>query len=210
MIAKTQIELLIFDAGHVLIDFDWKLVKSGFAERARRPYQDLASVMGHMSSLGYEHGRISTLDFLAELNSQLQSDLTLEEFKAIWIVSLEENLAMAKLLQLLKTQVSKMYLLSNTNEIHWNEIHSRFNIARHFDELVLSHTIGLAKPEPEIYEHVLELSGVPASKSLFVDDLETNIRAAEQLGINSILFRGVDDFKTQLQSYGFSLTNGAE
>lgn len=210
MTQQNQIELLIFDAGHVLIDFDWKLVKNGFAERANRPYQDLAAVMGHLSSLGYEHGRISTLDFLKELNAQLQSDLTLEEFKAIWIVSLEENLAMAKLLQLLKQQVPKMYLLSNTNEIHWNEIHTRFNIARHFDELVLSHTIGLAKPEPEIYEHVLQLSGVPASKCLFIDDLEVNVRAAEQLGIKCILFRGIDDFKAQLKTYGFNLTNGTK
>lgn len=204
MTHNPEIDLLIFDAGHVLIDFDWKLVKAGFAERAKRPYQDLASVMGHLSSLGYEHGRISTLEFLAELNNQLQSDLTLEEFKAIWVVSIEENLAMAKLLQSLKKQVSKMYLLSNTNEIHWNEIHSRFNLARHFDELVLSHTIGLAKPEPEIYQHVLELSGVPASKSLFIDDLEVNIRAAEHLGINCILFRDVEDFKDKLKTFGFS------
>ncbi len=200
----SKIELLIFDAGHVLIDFDWKLVKSGFADRAKRPYQDLAAVMGHMSSLGYEHGRISTLEFLNELNQQLQSDLTLEEFKAIWILSLEENQAMATILDSLKKQVAKMYLLSNTNEIHWNEIHSRFNIARHFDELVLSHTLGKAKPEPEIYEHVLELSGVPASNCLFVDDLEVNVRAAEQLGINCILFRGVEDFKAKLPSFGFT------
>lgn len=201
----SKIELLIFDAGHVLIDFDWKLVKSGFADRAKRPYQDLAAVMGHMSSLGYEHGRISTLAFLKELNQQLQSDLTLEEFKAIWILSLEENQAMAAILDSLKKQVARMYLLSNTNEIHWNEIHSRFNIARHFDELVLSHTLGKAKPEPEIYEHVLALSGVPASKCLFVDDLEVNVRAAEQLGIHCILFRGVEDFKSKLPSFGFSL-----
>lgn len=205
----SNIDLLIFDAGHVLIDFDWKLVKSGFAERAKRPYQDLAAVMGHMSGLGYEHGRISTLEFLKELNQQLQSDLTLEEFKAIWILSLEENQAMAKILDSLKKQVSKMFLLSNTNEIHWNEIHSRFNIARHFDELVLSHTLGLAKPEPEIYQHVLELSGIPASKCLFIDDLEVNIAAAEALGINCILFRGVDDFKNKLTNFGFSL-NGTQ
>ena len=210
MATQDKIEMLIFDAGHVLIDFDWKIVKSGFAERAKRPYQDLAAVMGHLSSLGYEHGRISTVEFLAELNNQLQSDLTLEEFKAIWILSLEENLAMAKLLESLKQQVSKMYLLSNTNEIHWNEIHSRFNIARHFDELVLSHTLGLAKPDPEIYEHVLELSGISASKSLFIDDLEINVRAAEQLGINCILFRGIEDLKSKLTSFGFSVTNGSK
>jgi putative hydrolase of the HAD superfamily len=53
------------------------------------------------------------------------------------------------------------------------------------DDLVLSCEVGMAKPDPGIYELALKRSGVPADEALFVDDAEVNVAAARRLGLRA-------------------------
>ncbi|MDJ1135190.1 HAD family hydrolase [Streptomyces iconiensis] len=55
------------------------------------------------------------------------------------------------------------------------------------DHAVLSYEVGVAKPDPRIYTHALELLGVPASAALFVDDSARNVAAAQALGMTGHL-----------------------
>jgi len=198
------VELLVFDMGHVFIDFEWDAVCMGFCSRAGCSIEQLRAVFVEVSKLGYESGRINTADFLAQLNTRLSCDLNREEFTEIWTTSFRENEHMADLLNKLKTQRS-LYLLSNTNEVHYEWLQSRYDVARHFEELILSYKVGSSKPELAIYQEVLKRSGMAAERCLFVDDLECNVNAAAQVGMQTILFRGVDDLKSKLTTYGFSV-----
>lgn len=195
-------QLLVFDMGHVFVDFDWEEVCNGFCMASGRSREELKKGLHHVSQLGYESGKISTSGFLDELNKMLDASLTLEEFAELWVRTFTENEEMAELLTLLKEQ-RPLYLLSNTNEIHYEHLQSRFNVARHFDELVLSYKVGSVKPEPVIYEEVLRRSKLPAEQCLFIDDLEANVVAANNLGMNTIRFEGVQHLKTQLKKLGF-------
>ena len=57
-----------------------------------------------------------------------------------------------------------------------------------FDAVVDSHEIGLRKPDPRIFEHALaQLGGIPAGRSVFLDDFAGNVVAAERLGMRGIL-----------------------
>ncbi|HVL81560.1 MAG TPA: HAD family phosphatase [Actinomycetota bacterium] len=56
-----------------------------------------------------------------------------------------------------------------------------------FDEVVLSGRVGLRKPDPRIFEHTLELLGVRAAETVFVDDARPNVEAARGLGMEAIL-----------------------
>jgi putative hydrolase of the HAD superfamily len=57
-----------------------------------------------------------------------------------------------------------------------------------FDVRVFSCDLRRTKPAPEIYQHCLDQLGLAPSAALFLDDREANIRAAEALGLNAILF----------------------
>jgi putative hydrolase of the HAD superfamily len=71
--------------------------------------------------------------------------------------------------------------------------------------------VRLIKPDPAIYEHTLHGLGVSAAEALFVDDRETNIRAAGTLGIHAIQFRSIARLKHDLEALGFPiLPAGAE
>jgi putative hydrolase of the HAD superfamily len=63
--------------------------------------------------------------------------------------------------------------------------------------------VRLIKPDPAIYEHTLHGLGVAATKTLFVDDREDNVRAARALGIHAIQFRSIGQLKDDLTGLGF-------
>lgn len=197
-------KLLVFDMGHVFVDFEWDEVCQGFCQKAGCSRDRLKEVFVHVAQLGYEQGSISTKDFLAEINRLLESTISQEVFNDLWTFGFRENEEMALLLQKLRSQ-RPLYLLSNTNEVHYDFVQSRYNVARHFDELILSYKVGYTKPHAEIYREVLRRSGVEAEHCLFVDDLECNVEAARKLGMNTIQFRGVEDLKLQLQDFGFTV-----
>lgn len=197
-------KLLVFDMGHVFVDFEWESVCLGFCQRAGCDLAALKVMMGEVAKLGYESGHIGTDDFLEEINTRLGTNLNREEFTLIWTTSFRENPDMAQLMQKLKTQLP-LYLLSNTNEVHYEWLQHHYDVARHFNELILSYKMRYSKPELQIYHEVLRRSGLPAEECLFIDDLECNIKAASGLGMNTIHFCGVDDLKSKLEQHGLKV-----
>jgi putative hydrolase of the HAD superfamily len=199
----NEVKLLVFDMGHVFVDFVWEEVCNGFCTRSGKTRDEFRKVLTHVGGLGYETGTISTADFLSELNKQLGSDISLDEFKVLWNHGFQENVEMAALLQALG-QTLPLYLLSNTNEVHYRHLQDTYNVARHFKELILSYEVGYSKPDARIYHEVLRRSGVPAQHCLFVDDLPHNVQAAQTVGMQAIQFIGIDDLKQRLNALGIT------
>jgi putative hydrolase of the HAD superfamily len=194
-------KLLIFDMGHVFVDFDWEDICGEFCSKTGVARSELNDALGYLSSLGYEKGNISTADFLSEANKKLKTNLHIDEFHKIWNKNHLENSEMAALLQKLRTE-RPLYLLSNTNESHWDYLENNFHVSRHFEERILSFQVRTSKPDKKIYEEVLKRSGHLASECLFVDDLEENIQAAKNIGMQGIRFQGIDHLKKELALHG--------
>lgn len=198
------LKLLVFDLGHVLIDFEWMEVCYAFSERCVRPTHEILEAFSRVGELGYEKGKISTEDFLGQLNQMLGSDMSESEFRVLWNTSFRENEAMADLLNGLK-QSYELCLLSNTNQCHYEFIQESFDVERHFDNVVLSYEVGCAKPAREIYGAVVERVGVPAGQCLFIDDLEINVRAAMDFGMNAVLFTEPAKLRLDLTAHGINV-----
>lgn len=198
---KNAISLLVFDMGHVFIDFEWDIVCEGFRQRAAVSGEQFAQVLKHLGSLGYERGTISTPQFLASMNELLRTDITEVEFTGLWNATFRENDEMSRLFVALR-KTHPLYLLSNTNDNHYEFLQSTFNVARHFDELILSYEVGSTKPDAAIYQEVVNRSGLDPSQCLFVDDLEANVEAAAALGMQTIQFTGVEPLVARLTDHG--------
>jgi HAD superfamily hydrolase (TIGR01509 family) len=67
---------------------------------------------------------------------------------------------------------------------------------------VISGRIGLAKPDPRIYRHLLETHGLAAGEVLFVDDRAANVEAAAAVGIEGLLFEGAVGLRAALVRRG--------
>ena len=101
----------------------------------------------------------------------------------------------------LVAQLRKMYkvvALSNTVDIHarYNEERGLF---RHFDQVYISHKIGVIKPDPRAFQFVIDDLHVLPSECLFIDDKEENIVAARTFGMQTYHFIDTKTFETFLQ-----------
>ena len=86
-------------------------------------------------------------------------------------------------------------LLSNS----WGNDYPREGWDLMFDAVVISGEVGMRKPEAEIFAHVLDLLGVPADETVFVDDLTVNIEAARGLGMAAVHHRSYHQTAAELE-----------
>ncbi len=95
-------------------------------------------------------------------------------------------------------------LTNNIREIadHWREL---VGIDR-FELVIDSHEIGIRKPDPAIYELLLEKLDLQPSRVVFVDDTPPNIVAAAAIGIHAIHFTSAAALEAELRSLGVELT----
>jgi putative hydrolase of the HAD superfamily len=96
----------------------------------------------------------------------------------------------------------KVLLLSNTNATHLDWIRPRLPLLQRFDGLVLSYQLGVAKPDPAIFQQALKLAGTSPERTAFFDDVETYVAAAKALGIKGHVFTDAPTFQRQLAVLG--------
>jgi putative hydrolase of the HAD superfamily len=95
-----------------------------------------------------------------------------------------------KLIKALKNKY-RIYLLSNTNNIHIDAFKKQQGNAKWedfcnlFDKMYLSHEVGLRKPNAEIFKHILTEQKLKAEEVFFIDDSPQHIEGAKKLGIKT-------------------------
>ncbi|HLK43608.1 MAG TPA: HAD family phosphatase [Thermoleophilia bacterium] len=87
-------------------------------------------------------------------------------------------------------------LLSNS----WGNEYLRDDWDVLFDAVVISGEVGMRKPEPEIYEFTLRQIDRRPRETVFVDDMERNVRAAAAMGLISIHHRSFDETLMELEA----------
>ena len=80
-------------------------------------------------------------------------------------------------------------ILSNSFAGARGKEQERYQFAEMCDLIIYSHEEGIAKPERRIFELTCERLGVQPAEMIFLDDVERNIAAAREFGIQAILFR---------------------
>jgi putative hydrolase of the HAD superfamily len=101
----------------------------------------------------------------------------------------------------LKAGRTRLALLSNAGPDYGSYLR-RGPLGEFFAGCYVSGELGLLKPQPEIYRHVLDDLGISAAEAVFIDDREANIRGAQALGITGHLFTGVTALRAFLMTLG--------
>ena len=103
-----------------------------------------------------------------------------------------------RLLPELKKQGFKLYFLSNFPIDIFEEIKTGYYFFRYFDGGVISSEVKFSKPDRRIYEILLEKYLLTPEESLFIDDIEINVRAAEGLGMKGLVTYGSEEISKEL------------
>lgn len=185
---------IIFDLGGVLIDLCKQPCIDAFSNIGCATIGEY--VEDHRTEdlfLDIELGRISTKGFCDEARRLAGCEATDADIVGAWNALLGETSKekVDRLKELARHH--RLFLLSNTNEMHWecfcNRLHDRYSLdARElFRDIFLSFELGMKKPEERMFSYVLQQGGMEAADTVFVDDSALNCQAAERLGIASIV-----------------------
>lgn len=175
---------VVFDVGRVLIDFSY----DQFAATIRRHgaiCDGPEDFLAHVNLVGYEHGEISSDEFLRQLNGLLNEPLPQNELRAAWndlFSPIREMLAVAGTLK----QHCGVYLLSNTSELHWQHLQEAFGLDKISHDRLASYEVGAMKPNPEIFSAACSRFDLHPETTVFVDDLEDNVKGAIACGWHGI------------------------
>jgi putative hydrolase of the HAD superfamily len=186
-----MIKNIIFDWGGVLIHLDKKRCTEAFARLGVEVSDELTNPYGQRADLmDFEKGLMTVPEFHDTVRRVYGAHLTDGQIDEAWSALLLDipEYKLDVLLELKKSY--RLFLLSNTNAVHWEEGRKRFDYRGHraedfFERIFLSHEIHELKPTPEAFLKVAQLAGIEPTETLFVDDLEVSCKAAEALGFKT-------------------------
>ena len=183
-----MINTLIFDFGDVFINLDKPAIERSLNKLG------ISTITNEMLeiAMNYEKGLISTDVFITSFTKKFPM-ISNKEFTTAWNSIIldfpEHRLTFIEHLASLKKY--KLILLSNTNELHIEQVIENMSLDRYlrfkncFDQFYLSHEIKLRKPDHSIYEFVLIKNNLIAKNCFFIDDTKENTDAASILGIRA-------------------------
>lgn len=184
---------IIFDLGGVLLNIDYNLTEQAFQALGITNFNELYSQLRQTSLFNdLETGKIERQEFARQLRQLAGVELTDAQIFEAWnAMLLDFPLRRLQILQQLRLY-HDLVLLSNTNEIHEEAFTQHLknthgaNIATFFDRVYFSHRIGMRKPSPEIFQHIMDELGFAPQHTLFIDDSPQHIETAKALGIQTI------------------------
>ena len=200
----SGIEAIIFDLGNVLLFFDWEIAANRLCARTGRSRHELDHfVMTTPFVDQLSRGEMSSQRFFEIVVRDTGFDGDFAEFARIWSDIFTPNEPMIALARRLKGRVTRL-ILSNTNAIHMDYVFGKFPIVRELEGLVLSYEVGLLKPDPRIYELALQRFGLRAGRTVFIDDIPTNVEGAQAAGLHGIHYQNPDQVRLELTKLGIA------
>lgn len=188
------IKNLIIDFGGVLINLN----RSRCIETFKRlGFTDLERFIDPYHQQGIfmmlEKGELTPGMFRDEIRKMAGMQLADEEINEAWNSFLMDIPGYKLELLLRLRQKYHVYLLSNTNDIHWEWACNHcfnwkgFGIDDYFDAIFLSCRLGLVKPGEAIFHTLLGKTGIDPKETFFIDDAEANCVTARKLGIKTYM-----------------------
>ena len=196
-----MIKNIVFDLGHVLIQFPWRecMKKAGIKEE---DIERVASATVNSPYWGENDRGVIRDDELLEKFISLAPDKakeitdfvnTITEFMGPFDYSYSW-------LKSLKDRGYNIYILSNFSDTNFNKLKPSYTFLELADGMVISYLYKCVKPEREIYDLLLNKYSLTAEECVFIDDREDNIEAALSRGMYGIVFKSYDDANGKLQT----------
>lgn len=205
---KEKIEAIIFDFGGVIINIDPSETEQAFLKTSKSP-QLLATRYGAFMQIhnSFETGEISSDAFRDQTRDLFEMNhLDDQSFDEAWNALLLD--IPGTRIEFLENLAAKhrIFLLSNTNAIHYEKYSSDFT-GQHpgkvleglFEKAFFSFKLGLRKPDPAIFNTVIRQCGLTPEQTLFIDDTLQHVEAAVDCGLKTHYLKHDEEIITVLK-----------
>ncbi len=189
-IIRPVIKALIFDCFGVLTTDKWKAFVDGLPPEIDK---------GKLRELNrqLDTGFLDRSDF-----SQQVFELTgsrPQEVESLLNNEVAKNLELLKLIGEKRATGMKVGLLSNVSSDWVTKVFLDQDELALFDVTLMSYEVGIAKPDPRIFEIMCSRLGANPEESVMIDDASHNCAGAESLGMKTILYTDLSSFQTEIE-----------
>jgi len=187
-------EVVVFDLGKVLLDFDYGRVAQRLAPASNKSPSEFQSALDQSPLLHrYESGRMDTPDFFQAIREVTGFKGGFELFQEAFADIFTPVETMIGLHASIRSRGIPTFIFSNTNEIAVRHIRTRYPFFNGFDGYVFSYEAGALKPDPSIYDAVESLTQRNGPAILYIDDRLENIQTARTRHWQTIHHQQPDD-----------------
>jgi putative hydrolase of the HAD superfamily len=193
---------VVFDVGGVLLEWNPPEVVARLYPDPVQQAVIRRQMFEHADWHEFDRGGLSEDEAAAHFANL--TGLSLDETRAL-IHATRESLrpipGTIALVEELSAKGAHLYLLSNMPTSTFAYLEQRFAFFGQFRQLVISGAILLIKPDPAIYKHLVEKTGIVPAESVFIDDVLKNVVAARESGLHAIQFRDPESCRAELRGY---------
>ena len=184
----SQVKVVLFDLGKVLVDFDFALAARKVFARSLRPVGKLQALIQTSPLLArFERGEISNEQFYEEVRRVTDYQGSFDEFANAFGDIFSEMPAMIQLQARVRAAGYPTWIFSNTNDLAIAHIRKTYPFFANFDGYFLSYKLGLMKPDAGIYEAAERTTGCRGAEILYLDDFPKNVEAGAARGWQAML-----------------------
>lgn len=195
-----DVETVVFDLGGVLIRWDPRHLY-----RQLMPADEVDAFLEEVDFLTWNHGCDAGLpwdDAVAHLSARFPHRAQLiaaypARFADSLVGSFDDTVA---ILRELRGAGVRLLALTNWAAESFRHARERFEFLEWFEGIVVSGEERVAKPDPRIFQILIERYGLDPRRTLFVDDAAPNVAAAEAVGLRATLFSDADQLRRELTS----------
>ena len=192
--------VIVFDYGEVLSmspsEHD-KLALLGLAGAEAEPFW--AAYWRFRDAL--DHGTISVPQYWAQVGAELGIEFGRAQVQRLWAADFRSWISVEPgsidILHDLAAGGTRLALLSNAG-FDFGDAFRYSPTGALFERVFVSAELGLLKPDPEIYRHVVRELGIEPSQMVFIDNKKVNVEGAESIGATGHHFTGVDGLRAFL------------
>lgn len=195
----TPINAFLFDIGAVLVDWDPDHLLKQLLPDAETVQRFRTEVLTQESILEMDRGQSWDFQIEACAKDKPEHLDILIQYRDRWIETVSGPIQpIVDLKAALREKGYRVYALSNygTENMAWSQ--KAYPFLLDFDGRVISGHIGMIKPEPEIYSHVIDRFDLVPEETLFIDDKNYNTAAAEAFGFQTHVFTGSEALLSRL------------
>jgi len=194
---------VVFDLGGVLLDWNPRhLYRELFDDEAEMEW-----FLSEVCTMKWHHAHDLGVPPEETLPPLISAHPEYAEMIRAWPERSEEMLAgpieaSVEILQELKEAAVPIYALTNMETWTYPGRRERYPFLRWFDGTVVSGFEGVAKPDPRVFELLLDRFGLNAPSTLFIDDSPRNVAAARDVGMQAIEFESPPALRDALVAAG--------
>jgi putative hydrolase of the HAD superfamily len=194
---------VVFDLGGVVVTWDPDaFVASLFSDAVERRLV-LDGVLGDEDWVELDRGSLAPTQAIARAARRTGIDARrLEALFAAVPASLVPVPQVVRLVEELRAAGNRLYVLSNLHRATLAYLEAATDVFALFDGRVISCEVGAVKPETAIYRLLLESLALEPERTVFIDDVQANLEAAADQGIDTILFEGAAACRVALMARG--------